>query len=155
MHNVIDTFRFEHGFLSNFFPATIEWEGIWYKSVEHAYQASKTLDPDTRKMIASAPKPGVAKALGKCVELRNDWDSVKIDIMRKLIRLKFDSAVLAAMLVQTGDAELIEGNTWNDTFWGVCRGQGANFLGQILMDEREFRKKQALEDEALMNKQQV
>jgi hypothetical protein len=43
---------------------------------------------------------------------------------------------LARELVGTGDAELVEGNTWGDEFWGVCNGRGSNQLGRLLMEVR-------------------
>ena len=57
--------------------------------------------------------------------------------MRDLLRNKFSEPDLAARLLATGSTELIEGNNWNDTFWGVCRGRGRNMLGQLLMEVRE------------------
>jgi len=57
--------------------------------------------------------------------------------MLDLVRKKFENPLLRAMLLATEDAVLVEGNTWNDTFWGVCRGRGENWLGRILMQVRE------------------
>jgi ribA/ribD-fused uncharacterized protein len=71
------------------------------------------------------------------VEIRRDWDEVKLRIMEGLVRQKFSKdPVLRQRLLDTGDQDLVEGNTWGDTFWGVCRGQGSNWLGRILMDVR-------------------
>ena len=126
-----------YGFLSNFHTSTIYVGGKSYPSVEHAYQAAKTLDDDVKETIRKAKSPGEAKKLGKCVQLRSDWDAVKVDLMRGFLRQKFDSPFLRHQLLQTGDAELIYGNTWNDRFWGVCRGTGQNWLGKLLMQLRE------------------
>jgi ribA/ribD-fused uncharacterized protein len=134
---VIDRFRGDFGFLSNFHEASIWIDGDRYPSVEHAYQAAKAVDPVSRKMIREAARPGDAKKLGKCVQLPPDWDTKKVDLMRRFVREKFKNPLLRAMLVATEDATLIEGNTWNDTFWGVCRGRGQNWLGKILMEVRE------------------
>jgi ribA/ribD-fused uncharacterized protein len=80
---------------------------------------------------------GQSKKLGKRVELRPDWEDVKIDIMRQVLKSKFtQNPELKAQLIATGDAELIEGNNWNDRFWGVCRGKGQNHLGKLLMEVR-------------------
>ena len=80
---------------------------------------------------------GQAKRLGKRVELRPDWEDVKIDIMRQVLKSKFtQNPELKAKLIATGDAELIEGNNWNDRFWGVCNGKGQNHLGRLLMELR-------------------
>ena len=55
-------------------------------------------------------------------------------VMMYLLQQKFGkTTVLGDALVSTGTEELIEGNTWGDTFWGVCNGKGANTLGQMLM----------------------
>ena len=79
---------------------------------------------------------GRAKRLGR-VELRSDWEEVKIEVMREVLRCKFSqNPDLKAKLIATGDAELIEGNNWNDRFWGVCRGVGQNHLGRLLMELR-------------------
>lgn len=134
---VIDSFRGEFGFLSNFYEATIYVEGMRYRSVEHAYQAFKTVDPWSRRLVREAKTPGEAKKLGKSVKLRPDWESVKVGLMRDFVRKKFENPFLQPLLLATGDAELIEGNTWNDTFWGVCRGVGENWLGKILMEIRQ------------------
>jgi len=50
---------------------------------------------------------------------------------------------LRDQLLATGDAELVEGNTWGDTYWGVDSrsGKGENMLGKILMETREFLKR--------------
>lgn len=127
----------KYDFLSNFHPSLIVWQGLSYPTVEHAYQAAKTLDTAASERIRLARSPGTAKRLGQSVKLRSDWESVKIQVMHDLVREKFlTSATLRKKLLATGDAELIEGNTWNDTFWGVCKGVGRNELGKVLMKVR-------------------
>lgn len=135
---LISSFDGEHRFLSNFFPCNVcltDLEGpVWYKSVEHAYQASKTLNTVQRDMIRLVDKPWKAKKLGKAVTLREDWtDEFKIQIMEGLLRQKFDHFVLGSLLLETHPATLIEGNWHKDTFWGVCNGSGRNELGKLLM----------------------
>ena len=57
--------------------------------------------------------------------------------MRDIIRAKFNqNSMLKLKLLETIDCELIEGNTWRDYFWGVCKGKGKNMLGNILMEVR-------------------
>jgi ribA/ribD-fused uncharacterized protein len=137
MITVIDKFDgTEYAFLSNFYSSPIQYEGIVYPTVEHMFQALKALDVETRKKIANAATPGQAKRLGRSVALRKDWEEVKVDVMRTALQLKFSNPALRAKLIATGDAELIEGNTWNDRFWGVCRGTGKNMLGLLLMELR-------------------
>jgi len=135
--NVIDQFHGPFRFLSNFYPACITFEGIDYPTVEHAYQAAKTDDRGLRLTVAAAHSPGAAKRMGPKLPLRPGWEQIKVDTMRALLRLKFTSyPELRAQLLATGDAELVEVNTWNDTFWGVCNGEGRNQLGKILMEIR-------------------
>lgn len=132
----IEEFSGDFRFLSNFSPSEVEFDGHSYKSVEHAYQAAKTLDEDIRKSIREAETAGKAKKIGKKVPLRSDWNDVKIDIMESLLRKKFSKLLFKQLLKNTGDAELIEGNTWGDEFWGVYNNYGHNHLGKLLMKIR-------------------
>jgi ribA/ribD-fused uncharacterized protein len=133
----IDSFQGQYRFLSNFWPATVEFEGMTYPSVEHAYQSAKTLDMAQRRRIAALPTPAQAKHAGEAMPLRPDWSSIKYDVMLRCVRYKFTHhPELAHLLLDTGDAYLEEGNTWHDTIWGVYQGHGTNWLGQILMQVR-------------------
>lgn len=136
---IIDRFTKETGydFLSNFYNSTVNFEGKLYSTVEHAYQASKTTDPNVRDIIRKANGPSEAKKLGQSIQIRNDWQEVRLTIMRQLIKEKFSNPFLTHKLLSTGDAELVLNNKWNDKFWGVCRGVGENWLGKILMEVRE------------------
>jgi ribA/ribD-fused uncharacterized protein len=134
----IDRFDGEYEFLSNFYPSWVELDGQRYVTVEHAYQAAKTLDSGEREAFQRTSDPGRAKRMGRRLRLRRDWESVKVDVMWGLLRQKFSPGTeLAARLLATGDAELVEGNTWEDDFWGVYRGKGQNWLGRLLMEVRE------------------
>lgn len=135
---VIDSFSEKFEFLSNFFPSTVcDSDGIAYPTVEHYFQAMKTVYLSERKKIAAAPTPGKAKYMGRRVFLRSDWNDIKIEVMRQGLKQKFSNPKLRKMLLDTGDAELIEGNWWHDTYWGVCNGEGENHLGKLLMEIRE------------------
>lgn len=146
MSEQIDIFHGEHRFLSNFHPSIIEVGGTLYPTAEHAYQAFKTFDTNERIAILEAPTPGKAKRLGAKATLRSDWETIKIDVMRLLLVRKFEDPELRQKLLDTGDAELIEGNTWGDTFWGVCDGFGHNHLGKSLMEVRHWMKKEKSHD---------
>jgi len=139
MKEKIDKFRGEFRFLSNFWIWPIFYEEFTYLSVEHAYQASKTLSVREKMQILQESSPSGAKKLGRKVTVRKDWDKVKLRIMEELLRQKFMSYnhKLQDRLLETGDAELIEGNNWGDTFWGVCNGKGENHLGKLLMKIRK------------------
>ena len=141
----IDCFDGEYAFLSNFYPSPIAPfnDGIVYPTVEHAFQAYKTTDINKRKEIAAQPTPGKAKHLGRHVELRDDWQEIRINVMYTALKEKFKDLELQTKLLSTGDAELIEGNTWSDNFWGDCHCpkcrdiKGENNLGKLLMKIRE------------------
>lgn len=135
----ITAFEGNYAFLSNFYPAVIEMDGIIYPCVEHAYQAAKTLDPALRQRISKLPSAAAAKRYGGQLSLRPDWLTVRLEIMRSLLKKKFDPLQhpdLVQQLLQTGNKELIEGNMWGDRFWGKCSGYGQNQLGLILMELR-------------------
>jgi ribA/ribD-fused uncharacterized protein len=133
----IDSFSEEHRFLSNFYRSEVRYGGVTYPTVEHAFQAAKTEDPVARARIATAPFAGLAKRLGRHVVLRDDWERVKDDVMLSLLRQKFAEDPLRSMLRNTGEAQLVEGNVWKDTYWGVCAGKGLNRLGALLMLVRD------------------
>lgn len=133
---MIDSFRNDYAFLSNFAYSPVEYDGVVYPTVEHAFQAAKTLDKNARLSFMGLTAEQ-AKQLGRKIALRPDWEQVKLEIMEILIERKFADPFLQDKLVKTHPHELIEGNNWNDTFWGVCKGVGQNNLGKILMKVRE------------------
>lgn len=124
-------------FLSNFYVSTFYIEGKPYSSVEHAFQAHKATDPTTRELIRKASTPWEAKRLARSLPPREDWDSVKLDLMRSFLKLKFENPFLRPLLIETKDAELVFRNKWSDTYFGVCRDVGQNWLGKLLMELRE------------------
>jgi len=145
MTTPIREFRGAYRFLSNFWPAYVEYEGVVYPSVEHAYVAAKTTDKVLRQKIADAHTPGQAKRLGKRIRLRRGWNNIKLSIMRDLVKQKFKDQHLLTKLRATAPATLIEGNHWHDNFWGQCvcdhcsssPNLGQNHLGRILMEIRD------------------
>lgn len=130
-------FQGEYRFLSNFWPVNVLFENIIYPSTEHAYQAAKTLDKGKRYEISKLEKAGDAKRLGKAIPMRPEWDHIRVPVMKELLIEKFKRPDLAELLLATGDMKLVEYNGWGDRFWGVCRGEGTNMLGQLLMEVRE------------------
>ena len=135
--NQISAFREEYSFLSNFAETTLTLDGLTFHSAEAAYQSMKTLSREIRSTFCNMT-PRQAKAAGRTVPLRTDWEQVKESIMKRVLIAKFRDTGLRAMLLGTGDSMLIEGNTWNDTYWGVCSGRGQNKLGTLLMEVREL-----------------
>ncbi len=132
----ITNFRGEWAFLSNFSPCEVMFEGLKFQSTEAAYQAAKTLSIQERKEFCYMG-PVEAKKAGYKVTLRKDWDSIKLSVMEELLRQKFNYPHYKARLLSTGDEELIEGNHWGDTFYGVDHKKGGqNHLGKLLMKIR-------------------
>jgi ribA/ribD-fused uncharacterized protein len=142
------------GFLSHFHPSPIVLDGETWPTVEHWYQTQKSFDPRYRAAVRAAPTPGKAKQLAS-VPLppkpdrgswflangeapRSDWYMVKADLMRRADTAKYtQNPELAARLLATGTAEIVEDSPYDD-FWGVgADGQGANWAGRILMEVRE------------------
>lgn len=137
----IDSFTGKYSFLSNFYPCTIFFNGQSYPSLEHAYQAAKTLDAAIEKLIRCATSPARAKKLGRQIQLRKDWEELKKEVMEILVEIKFVHCDLRKQLLATGEAILIEENRWHDNIWGSCTCQrcgnkGRNLLGKIIMAER-------------------
>jgi len=134
---MIDSFSGEYSFLSNFYPVEIELDGQVYPTLEHAFQAAKTSNKYERERIRLMATPGQAKNAGRHVQLEKGWDIAKKNVMYKLVLQKFErNPELRQKLIDTGDEELVEGNNWNDHYWGVCNGVGQNILGKILMNVR-------------------
>lgn len=138
---MISCFTGEYRWLSNFWPVYVTFDDIRYPSVEHAYQAAKSADPQYRLYVQMAKTAREAKTLGQMAVLITGWDDKKFNIMYDLIEQKFSIPYLRDKLLSTGDSQIIEGNYWHDTYWGVCscslhRGEGDNYLGRIIMDRR-------------------
>ena len=132
---MIAKFEGQYFFLSNFFECPVTYKGITFTNTEAAFHSQK--DINRAKEFATLD-PSAAKKLGRKVSLRADWEQVKDDIMYEILVAKFtQNAALKILLLRTGDQELIEGNWWNDTYWGVCRGVGKNTLGKLLMRLRQ------------------
>ena len=138
MPGAIERFRGPYGFLSNFHPASVSWGGAEYPTAEHLYQAMKARSDGEREWVRTAPTPAEAKARGRALRMAPGWSGRRVAAMREVLREKFGQHPdLAARLVATGDAELVEVNEWGDRFWGRSPdGEGSNWLGGLLMELR-------------------
>ena len=134
MSGVIDQFKGRYFFLSNFYSAPVTYNGLTFQNNEAAFQSAKC--PYRAEAFCDLD-PSSAKRMGRRVYLRRDWEEVKTGVMYEVCKAKFtQNKDLQDCLLGTGDAELIEGNTWGDRVWGVCDGVGENRLGKILMQIR-------------------
>lgn len=138
-NNTISEFRGEYAFLSNFYETDIYCWGLKYRNAEAAFQAMK--EPLQASLFVGLDAKA-AKRLGRKVNFRKDWEQLKEGFMLTVCFAKFmQNPELGEKLVATENKTLIEGNTWGDTEWGVCNGEGKNLLGNILMQVREKIKK--------------
>lgn len=144
----IKGFFADYKWLSNFEPCTVWFEGMQYPSSEHAYMASKTLNTEIRAKFSSDYADVVltaseAKKLGRTIELRENWDNIRGDMMLGIVFDKFwRNLELRRKLLDTGSKYLEETNHWKDLYYGVDfeTGMGENTLGKILMKVREVLK---------------
>ena len=138
-NSITDFHEEPYQFLSNFYEASVFYDGLTFGSSEAAFQAQKCLTPE-EKVQFTEYGPGKSKGVGRRVQLRPDWETVKYGIMEEIVRAKFlQHPELARQLLDTGEKVLVEGNHWGDTCWGVDTrtGQGENRLGKILMKVRD------------------
>lgn len=142
-HNQITRFVDEFDFLSNFHPCRVVHGELLFRCAESAFQAAKSTDPKERILISNM-EARESKRFGGNIAMRPDWDKIKLGVMRDILFSKFQiNGDLWDKLAATGDAVLIEGNTWHDQFWGNCTCDkckdtpGENHLGRILMEIRD------------------
>jgi ribA/ribD-fused uncharacterized protein len=129
----------EYGCFSNFARYPIILKGKRWPTSEHYFQAQKFAGTEHEEMIRLAKSPKIAAGMGHSRKrpLRPDWEEVKDDVMREAVLAKFTQhKKTRRILLDTGDALLVE-HTWRDSYWGDGGdGQGMNRLGQILMEVR-------------------
>ena len=139
---MIDKFRGKNFYLSNFYIVPVYYKKNRYKSSEHAFQARKAIIEEDRKYVADATTPKYAKIRGREIICRKNWNKIKVSEMTRIVYCKFSqNKELKKKLCDTGRAKLIEGNWWNDDFWGMVKNEkgeweGTNYLGKILMAVR-------------------
>lgn len=126
----------EYGWLSNFYRAKQVVGVLVYPTNEHYYQSQKARDKFVHDWIGSAPTPFLAMQAGRSLrrgkELVDNWDDMKVDVMLKGLRAKFQNSELKAKLLATGDATIHEDSP-TDSFWGI---RGKDMLGKLLMRVR-------------------
>jgi len=144
---VIRGFQGDYRWLSNFHKQAFYKDGEFWTTAEHYYQAHKAIHRRDFTAIRLAKTPGEAKRMGAAVALREGWNDERLAVMLRALQGKFRDPELAKLLLGTGDAELIEENTWGDVWWGTCQGYGANKLGGLLMQVRqELKEKREAQD---------
>ena len=126
---------------SNFLPIgfnIVDDIGIEYLTVENCYQAQKTLDPIIRNTFVLIT-PGKAKREGRKLEIRSDWEQVKVGVMYNALKQKFARGTEWHKKLMETEGPIVEFNNWHDTYWGydVNEQKGKNVLGKLLMSIRD------------------
>ena len=140
----IDSFKEAYRFLSNFYQSPVSFGGLTYPNAEAAFQAQKCGSEADKVKYTQVKNPVRAKQMGKKEpNLPENWYEISYGIMLGVVRAKFAVPEMAAKLLATGDAELVEGNHHHDNLWGHCSCArcaarvGQNRLGRILMQVRQ------------------
>ena len=126
----------------NFSSFQVEYNGYLWPTSEHAYQAGKFKDTNKAvyEKIKKAKSAHDAQKIANenKVLSRTDWDSVKKDAMKTILRCKIEQhPYVLKKLLQSEDREIIE-DSWRDSFWGWGPNKdGLNVLGTIWMELRE------------------
>lgn len=142
----IQFFRGEYNYLSNFAYVKINYLGRVYNSVEHAYISAKNDSEEWKVLCSSDILAGTLKIRSKNIELVDNWNDIKYEIMAKLVFKKFIKEPFKSKLLATGNVHIQEGNYWNDSYWGVNMktGIGENNLGKLIMKMRSHLRKKHL-----------
>lgn len=145
----------------------IYYDNLPFSTSEHLYQYLKFGNDDRsetiryRKLIQEASTPYTTKILGHqhCpknkemyfrkylpiieqskkdgIKMMEGWDTIKVEVMKIIIRMKFSIDKYKQILLSTGDKTIVE-HTHRDNFWGDGgNGTGKNHLGKILMEIRD------------------
>ncbi len=132
-------FRGDYRWLSNMTPCIVIFDGVAYRSVEHAYMSAKSDDAEWKEFCVNTQSPATVKQQSKNIILRDDWETIKINVMYSLLVQKFNQEPFRQKLIETGDCYIQEGNRWKDTFWGIDldTNKGNNHLGNLITKIRE------------------
>ena len=137
---MIKQFNKEYSWLSNFAPCKIIIGDLEFSSIEHAYMSEKSNDRDWKEICADkSNSPANIKKVSKMVDLRKDWEDIKLSVMEKCIDQKFSQEPYETLLLATKNEMIQEGNWWGDTFWGIDlkTEKGKNNLGKLIMEKRK------------------
>lgn len=129
--------------MSNDFALTLGGRQI--RSSEALYQATKFPHlPEVQRAILHERSPMAAKMKAKphAARIREDWEDVKVEVMRWVLRMKLAQHAdrFGGLLRATGNQPIVE-RSHNDRFWGAVPAEpglyvGINQLGLLLMELR-------------------
>lgn len=127
--------------LSNFSSFQVHWLARTFQTSEAAYHYQKfaRTAPSIAIDIWAARSAHDAFKIAEAnkSKRREDWDQVKVDMMRGILRAKAEQhEYVRRKLLATGDRALVE-NSWRDDFWGWGPNRdGQNMLGKLWMEVR-------------------
>lgn len=134
----IKAFKGEHVWLSNMYLVNLYYKGLVYPSSENLYHSFKNNSPQW-KNTCTKTNPHTLKNRSRKITIVDDWEKIKVDVMRECLVLKFSHQDLRDKLIATHPCIIEEGNTFGDNFWGVdmFTREGENKLGKLLMEIRD------------------
>ncbi len=123
----IDGFKGEYRWLSNFAPVKIILDNAEYQSVEHAYMSAKSEDIEWKKFCADKDNSaGKVKKASKEIQLREDWNSIRLKTMEYCLWQKFTQQPYRKQLLNTDGITLYEFNSHHDNYFGICTCKTCN-----------------------------
>ena len=141
------------GYLANYSNHGFSIDGIYYKTVEHYYQAMKFDDKNLRKRIINAKTPKEASNIGRDRNNKriNNFKSIKDEVMFNGVLEKFrQNRDIAYKLIETRNKHIVEA-TVDEYYWGIGKDKsGENHIGGILVKVRERIKREILD--SIINK---
>ena len=146
LDNDKQVFFYEQEFyvLSNFSAFRLRWKNLDFDTSEAAYHWEKFSDntyyhEKIRKELLSCRSAHETYYVARVYMhyKRQDWNDVKIPIMKSILEAKVDQhPYVKEKLIQTKNRELIE-DSWRDDFWGWGPNKnGRNELGKLWMKIR-------------------
>lgn len=134
---MIERLAGEYIYLSTIFLAPCVYDGVTYRTAEHAFQAARLDSTELRNKIKIITSPFDVKSFAKSLPPRRGWGTLRLKAMEEILTSKFSDTVLAQKLLSTGHQEIVHENNWKDVYWGKFNGVGANHLGVLLMKVRD------------------
>ena len=128
--------------LDNFSSFKVEYDGYLYSSNEEAYQALGFIEsaPEIADQIKKSHSAHEAQkiAYANRDKIRDDWDSIKLDVMKKLLKAKIEqNPYVLKKLLETKNYVIVEDSP-KDNYWGWGENRdGENHLGRLWMELRE------------------
>jgi ribA/ribD-fused uncharacterized protein len=133
-------------YFSPYTSHSLEIDGVFYPTVEHAYQCARYTDPKIIEEIRTAPSPLKAWEVSskyKSVQIPEfKKDEYKLEVMKKLMTLKaLQHEDVRKALVDSGEMKIVKHIVTyppGDGFWDDGEdGKGLNHTGRMWMEIRE------------------